>query len=194
MNTSPQLQEIEAQALQQLLLKDSVTLIDVRETAEHAAERIPGATLHPLSQFEPQQIQSIPGKTVVLYCRSGNRSSQAAQRCLAAGLPDTAHLKGGIITWKAAGYTLEKSHNAPISLFRQVQIVAGLLVVFGIVLGVTVSPSFLLLSGFVGTGLVFAGMTNTCAMGMLLAKLPYNQQAVLSQTVPVQTSSAGVES
>ncbi|MEN9247837.1 MAG: DUF2892 domain-containing protein, partial [Gloeomargarita sp. GMQP_bins_69] len=64
----------------------------------------------------------------------------------------------------------------PISLFRQVQIVAGSLVLLGTILGATVSPWFLLLSGFVGAGLVFAGVTNTCALGMLLAKLPYNQR------------------
>jgi hypothetical protein len=86
-------------------------------------------------------------------------------------------LRGGIPSWKNAGYGIEKSQNAPISLFRQVQIVAGSLVVVGTVLGALVSPVFLLLSGFVGAGLVFAGITNTCAMGMLLAKLPYNQQS-----------------
>jgi hypothetical protein len=87
------------------------------------------------------------------------------------------HLHGGIATWKNAGYAVEKNQNVPISLFRQVQIVAGSLVVLGTVLGVLVSPNFLLLSGFVGAGLVFAGVTSTCAMGLLLAKLPYNQRS-----------------
>lgn len=191
MVTAPQRQEIEAQALQQLLAENAVTLMDVREPAEYAAERIPGASSHPLSQFQPQQIQVTPSKTVVLYCRSGKRSAQAAQECLAAGFPQISHLKGGIISWKTAGYTTEKSLNAPISLFRQVQIVAGSLVVLGTILSVTLSPSFLLLSGFVGAGLVFAGITDTCAMGMLLAKLPYNQRAALPQPAPLQATSAG---
>ena len=63
-------------------------------------------------------------------------------------------------------------------MFRQVQIVAGSLVFLGTSLGVLISPWFLMLSGFVGMGLVFSGVTNTCGMAMLLAKLPYNQRAV----------------
>jgi rhodanese-related sulfurtransferase len=172
-----QLQEIDAQTLKQWMEANSVLLVDVREAAEYATERIPGAKLHSLSQFDPHQIQPIPGQKVVLYCQSGNRSSKAAQQCLKAGFNAVTHLKGGIPSWKRAGYAVEKSQNAPISLFRQVQIVAGSLVIVGILLGTIVSPAFLLLSGFVGAGLVLAGMTNTCAMGMLLAKLPYNQQS-----------------
>lgn len=172
-----QLQEIDAPTLKQWLDHDSVTLVDVRESAEYATERIPGAKLHSLSQFNPDQIKSLTGQKLVLYCQSGNRSKQAAQRCLEAGVPSVTHLQGGIPSWKNAGYGIEKSQNAPISLFRQVQIVAGSLVVLGTLLGVLISPKFLLLSGFVGAGLVFAGITNTCAMGLLLAKLPYNQRS-----------------
>jgi rhodanese-related sulfurtransferase len=172
-----QLQAIDAQTLKQWLEANTVLLVDVREAAEYATERIPGAQLHPLSQFDPHQIQSAPGQTVVFYCQSGNRSSKAAQQCLQAGFNSAIHLQGGIPTWKSAGYGVEKNRNAPISLFRQVQIVAGSLVVVGTTLGAVTSPTFLFLSGFVGAGLVFAGITNTCTMGMLLAKLPYNQQS-----------------
>lgn len=177
MTNDAQIQEIDAQTLKQWLDENAVNLIDVRETAEYATERIPGAKLHPLSQFNPDRVRPSEGKKLVLYCQSGNRSAKAARQCLDAGFNYVIHLRGGIPTWKNAGYPIEKSKNAPISLFRQVQIVAGSLVVLGTVLGVFVSPKFLLLSGFVGAGLVFAGVTNTCAMGMLLAKLPYNQQA-----------------
>lgn len=191
--TTAQLQELDAQTLQKLLTDNAVTLVDVREADEYTTERIPGSVLHPLSQFDTQQIQSAPGTTLVLYCRSGNRSAQAAHQCLAAGFPSITHLKGGILSWKTTGYSVEKSKNTPISLFRQVQIAAGLLVVLGTFLGVIVSPSFLLLSGVVGAGLVFAGLTDTCAMGMLLAKLPYNQRAAAQSPVSIpQTPSTGV--
>lgn len=176
MTNNTRIQEIDAQTLKQWLDDRAVTLVDVRETVEHATERISGAKLHPLSQFDPQKLHPVEGKPLVLYCQSGNRSTQAAQKCVAAGFDSVIHLRGGISTWKSAGYGVEKSQNAPISLFRQVQIVAGSLVFLGTVLGVLVSPNFLLLSGFVGAGLVFAGITNTCAMGLLLAKLPYNQR------------------
>lgn len=154
----------------------ATAIVDVREPAEYAAERIPGAKLHPLSQFNPNQVQLQSGQKLVLYCQSGNRSTKAAQQCLDAGFTSVIHLRGGIPSWKKAGYGIEKNQNAPISLFRQVQIVAGSLVLLGTILGILISPNFLLLSGFVGAGLVFAGVTNTCAMGSLLAKLPYNQR------------------
>ncbi|MDY7015772.1 MAG: rhodanese family protein, partial [Cyanobacteriota bacterium] len=126
---------------------------------------------------DPHQVSPATGQRFVLYCQSGNRSAKAAKQCLNAGLAPIYHLQSGLPAWKNAGYPIEKSQSAPISLFRQVQIVAGSLVLLGTLLGAVISPNFLLLSGFVGAGLIFAGATNTCAMGMLLAKLPYNQRA-----------------
>jgi rhodanese-related sulfurtransferase len=171
---------IDASTLKSWLEHQSIVLIDVREPVEYATEHIPGAISHPLSQFDPQQIQPQiqpqSGKQLVLYCQSGKRSARAAQQLGAAGISAT-QLECGITSWKAESYLLEKHQDAPISLFRQVQIVAGLLILLGTIIGAAVSPWGLLLSGLVGAGLMFAGITNTCAMGMLLAKLPYNQRA-----------------
>lgn len=167
---------ISAVELKQRLDNNQVLLIDVREPGEFSAERIPGARLMPLSKFDPKSIPDTD-KEVVLYCRSGKRSEIAAQRLLEEGWRSVTNLKGGITSWKAAGLPIDKDANAPISLIRQVQIVAGSLVLAGTVLGATVNPRFLFLSGFVGAGLVFAGVTDTCALGMLLSKLPYNQRA-----------------
>jgi rhodanese-related sulfurtransferase len=169
------LQEVEAQTLKQWLAQQEVVLIDVREPAEYVREHIPGAKLLPLSTFKPEQISQEQHQKFVLCCQSSNRSAQAAHKLLSAGFAEVIHLKGGLSAWKAAEYPTEVKKNAPISLMRQVQIVAGSLVLLGIVLSVFVSPCFLLLSGFVGAGLIFAGITNTCAMAVLLAKLPYNQ-------------------
>jgi rhodanese-related sulfurtransferase len=176
MTNKTQIQVIDAHTLKQWLDDRAISLVDVRESAEYAGERIAGASLYSLSQFDPHKLSVTGETTLVLYCQSGKRSSKAAQKCLEAGLSPVVHLEGGISSWKSAGYPVVKSKNAPISLFRQVQIVAGSLVLLGTVLGVFVSPNFLFLSGFVGAGLVFAGVSNTCAMGMLLAKLPYNQR------------------
>ena len=176
LSDNAQLQEIDAQTLKEGLEEGSIVLVDVREPGEYAHERIPGANLHPLSHFAPDQVLPPPGQRLVLYCQSGNRSSRAAQQLLDAKLTAVSHLRGGLTTWKNAGYRVEKSENAPISLFRQVQIVAGSFVALGTVLSAFISPWFLLLTGFVGCGLVFAGITNTCAMSILLARLPYNQR------------------
>ncbi len=171
------LQTINPQNLKQLLEKQSVTLIDVRELNEYAAEHIPGAVLLSLSKFNFGEVLQNKENQVILYCRSGNRSKIAAQKLLDAGFTRVTQLDGGISAWKQAGYTTKINNNAPISLMRQVQIIAGFLVFTGTLLGVFLSPWFLLLSGFVGAGLMFAGITDTCALGILLAKLPYNQHS-----------------
>jgi rhodanese-related sulfurtransferase len=172
-----QLHTVDAQTLKQGLDQQSVTLIDVREPGEFAGEHIPGATLVALSQFDPRKIPQTEDTQLVLYCRSGNRSAIAAQKLFDAGFESIAHLSCGIGAWKEAGYPTVTNRDAPISLMRQVQIVAGFLMLTGTVLGVFLSPWFLLLSGFVGAGLIFSGVTDTCMLGMLLAKLPYNQRS-----------------
>ncbi|MGH7767111.1 MAG: rhodanese-like domain-containing protein [Candidatus Binatia bacterium] len=171
------LEEIDAAMLKAWMDKGEALLVDVREPSEHAGERILGARLVPLSSFNPAQVPQEPNKKVVLHCLTGTRSTQAGRKLLGAGFGRVYNLKGGLQAWKGAGYAVEYNPNAPISLLRQVQIVAGTLVVLGTVLGAAVSPWFLLLSGFVGAGLMFAGITNTCGMAMLLAKLPYNRRS-----------------
>ena len=167
-------QAVDAPTLKQWLDQQAVVLLDVREAAEHAGEKIPGAIHAALSTFHPQQLPQ--DRKVVLHCQSGRRSAQAAQKLLDAGFSDAIHLEGGLLAWKQAGYPTEINQKAPFSMMRQVQIVAGSLVLTGVTLGTLVAPPFFLLSAFVGAGLVFSGVSNTCAMAALLAKLPYNQQ------------------
>ena len=178
-----QLQEINAITLKKWLDKQEALLIDVREPGEFAAEHISGAKLMSLSRFDPTVIPQDTNKRIVLQCQSGKRSAQAAQKMFDLGFEEVYHLQGGLPTWKAGGYPTKVNKNAPISMFRQVQIVAGSLVFLGTILGAFVSLWFLILSGFVGCGLVFAGVTNTCAMAMLLAKLPYNRKAVNTRDI-----------
>jgi rhodanese-related sulfurtransferase len=171
------IQEIDAATLKGWLERGEALLVDVREPSEYASERIPGARLVPLSTFAPTQVQVETGKKLVLHCFMGQRATQAGNKLLESGFAEVCQLQGGIQAWKEAGYAVERSQQAPISLQRQVQIVAGSFVLLGTLLGAIVSPWFLVLSGFVGAGLAFAGITNTCGMAMLLAKLPYNQRA-----------------
>lgn len=170
------LQTVDANTLKQWLDNDLVTLVDVRELSEYAGEHLPEALLVPLSKFEPHKIPVEQDKRLVLYCRTGNRSALAAQQLFAEGFKKVTHLGGGIEDWKKEGLPTVVNRNAPWSLMRQVQIVTGLLVITGTLLGAFVSPWFLILSGFVGGGLLFAGITDTCALAMLLAKLPFNQR------------------
>ncbi|WP_295616375.1 rhodanese-like domain-containing protein [Chamaesiphon sp. GL140_3_metabinner_50] len=177
---NPKLQAIDPPSLDRLLRDRQAILLDVREAGEYASEHITGSVSLPLSTFDPVAIDRQPDRQVVLYCQSGKRSVRAADRLFEAGWMEVIHLEGGLNAWKTSAYPTHSDERAPISLWRQVQIVAGSLVAIGTLCGVLVSPWFLLLSGFVGCGLVFAGISDTCAMGMLLAKLPYNQRAKVS--------------
>ncbi|MEI6332057.1 MAG: rhodanese-like domain-containing protein [Pseudanabaena sp.] len=171
-----QIKLIDVQDLKELIDRQAVELVDVREGDEFASERIDGAILVPLSKFDPQQISRNSDKQLVLYCRSGNRSAQAAAKLLDAGYEEVTHLKGGLMAWRSQGMPIKANKNVPISIMRQVQITAGSLVFFGTILSAVVSPWFMLLTGFVGAGLMFAGISNTCAMANILSMLPYNKQ------------------
>ena len=170
------MQEVEATTLKTWIEQGEAILIDVREPPEHATEHIPGARLLPLSTFDPAQVQPEAGNKVVLHCIMGMRSAQAGQKLLDAGFTTVYNFRGGVQAWKDAGYTTARDQQAPLSLQRQVQIVSGSLILLGTVLGAVVSAWFLLLSGGVGAGLVYAGVSDSCGMAMLLAQLPYNRR------------------
>ena len=171
------MQDVEATVLKTWLERGEALLIDVREPPEYAAEHIPDATLLPLSTFDPARVPQEAGKKVVLHCVMGMRSAQAGQKLLDAGFTTVYNFRGGVQAWKDAGYATAGGQRAPLSLLRQVQIVSGSLVLLGTVLGVIASPWFLVLSGGVGAGLVYAGVSGTCGMATLLAQLPYNQRS-----------------
>jgi rhodanese-related sulfurtransferase len=111
-----------------------------------------------------------------VICRSGNRSSKACQKFIDAGYTNVVNVEGGTSAWDAAGLPVVRGKKA-MSLERQVRIAAGFLVLLGTVLGFLLHPYFLAVPAFVGAGLMFAGITDTCGMGMLLAKMPWNRTA-----------------
>ncbi len=109
-----------------------------------------------------------------LICRSGSRGRQACEQFLAAGYHNVVNVEGGTLEWERAGLPVVRGKKT-VSPERQVRIAAGALVVLGTGLGGFVYPGFLALSAFVGAGLVFAGITDRCGMGMLLARTPWNR-------------------
>ena len=149
--------------------------IDVRTPAEHLALHAEGVTLMSLDQFDPSALQaSVPiGKTIHLFCKSGGRATMAAQKLVAAGCLSVV-VEGGTEAWVAANLPIVRGNSA-MSLERQVRIAAGLLVLIGVIFGYTVHPYWFGLSGFVGTGLTLAGITDTCMMGIMIAKCPWNR-------------------
>ncbi len=159
-------------------------VIDVREFSEFNSERIADAQLMPLSNFEKHAAEIDHSKPVYLMCRSGNRAKQAAEKLSAKGFTDIHVIEGGMTAWAGAALPVVKGESKVWSLERQVRFTAGLLVVIGIVLGFVVSPYLFILSGFVGAGLVFAAVTDTCGMGMALARMPWNKAPVACHAAP----------
>ncbi|MDQ7012270.1 MAG: rhodanese-like domain-containing protein [Planctomycetota bacterium] len=173
--------DVTPEQLEQWLAAGEAFLVDVREPIEHAEERIEGAELVPLSRFEADAIRAAhPDARLVFHCRSGKRSADAATRFQSNGEP-VFHLAGGIEGWKSSGRPTVRPQSAPrIPIMRQVQIAAGSLVLLGVVLGVLISPWFLAIPAFVGSGLTFAGATGWCGMAMMLAKMPWNRASPTS--------------
>jgi rhodanese-related sulfurtransferase len=155
----------------------SVELLDVRTPLEFHEIHVDFARNVPLDRLDAQSVERKGWGNDPLYviCRSGSRGKQACERLSAAGL-NVVNVEGGTLAWEAAGLPVVRGKKA-ISLERQVRIVAGFLVLVGAILAMTVHPYFAGLSAFIGAGLMFAGISDSCGMGMLLARMPWNQVA-----------------
>ncbi|WP_424533577.1 rhodanese-like domain-containing protein [Sphaerisporangium viridialbum] len=155
-----------------------VLVVDVRTPGEFASAHIPGAINLPLDQVDRhlRRIVSDAGGTMLLICQSGGRATQAHTALTREGLADVVVLDGGMNAWTAAGAptTSTTGGQARWGLERQVRLVAGSIVTVSVLVGIWWAPARLI-AGFIGAGLTFAAVTNTCAMGMALAKLPYNR-------------------
>lgn len=147
-------------------------MVDVRSPGEFRAGHAAGARNVPLEGIGAMAVPE--GKELVLICKSGKRAAMAAEKLAARGV-STSVVEGGTDAWAAAGCAMETTGRGVISVERQVRIGAGLMVLTGVVLGFVVHPGFFGLSGFVGAGLVFAGVTDWCGMGLVLGRCPWNR-------------------
>lgn len=156
---------------------DDVLLLDVRTPAEFSTAHVPGSINVPVDLIEKNAADVGRGidKDAVLICRAGPRAERAEKALAQVGVTHTSVLDGGFEAWRDGGQNVEYG-EARWDLERQVRLVAGSLVASG-VLASTVVPKAKWLSGAVGGGLVFAALSNTCAMGNLLSRLPYNRGA-----------------
>jgi rhodanese-related sulfurtransferase len=167
--------------LQQLLQREpDLALIDVRTPVEFAEVHVPQAINAPLDQLDPNAIiesRHWPiDQPAYLLCRSGARATKAAEKFAKAGHDIGVVVEGGTLAWIEAGLPVNRGTTKVISLERQVRIGAGSVVLLGLILAWLVHPYFIGLSGFVGAGLVFAGITDWCGMGLFLAKAPWNSR------------------
>ncbi len=164
-----------------LSARPDAPVIDVRTPVEFAEVHVPQAKLLPLDKLDPQGLVgngSLPSADpFYILCRSGKRATTAAEQFAGAGFNNGVVVEGGTLAWIEAGLPVDRGASKVISLERQVRIGAGSLVLTGVLLSQFVHPGFIGLSAFVGAGLVFAGVTDWCGMGLLLAKAPWNQKA-----------------
>jgi rhodanese-related sulfurtransferase len=159
---------------------EKLHLLDVRTPAEHAEIHVPGVHLAQLDRLDATELASANGfakdQALFIFCRTGNRAKQAAEKLEKSGYAQCHVVEGGTLAWAEAGLPVNRGTSKIISLERQVRIAAGAIVLTGVLLAHFVNPAFIWLSGVVGAGLTFAGITDWCGMGMLIAKMPWNQR------------------
>lgn len=163
--------KIETCSVQELnarIARAEARILDVREYPEYVESSLPMSRLIPLGELKLKPELAGEGE-VLLLCRTGRRAREAAELLLGRQGVRPVVVEGGIEAWKQAGYPTRKE-KGPISLERQVRIAAGALVLLGLL-----TPGLWPLPYLIGAGLVFAGVTDTCAMGLLLARLPWNR-------------------
>ena len=159
-----------------MLERGEAIIVDVREPDEHRREHVAGAALHPSSAFTASGFPAArPGSVTLVLCRSGTRAGKVAGALRAAGRTDACVIEGGITGWRAAGLPVVTDSKAPLPVVRQVMITVGILLIAFTALAAAVSPWFLVGTGFMGAGLLFAGATGICAMANVLAKMPWNR-------------------
>jgi rhodanese-related sulfurtransferase len=163
--------------LQQILAaQPDAAVLDVRTPVEFTEVHVPQARNIPLDELKPSVLQFSKSQPLYLLCRSGQRAAKAAEKFAREGFTQPIVVEGGTLAWIGANLPVMRGTTKVISLERQVRIAAGAIVFTGVLLARFVNPNFIWLSGFIGAGLVFAGITNFCGMGLLLAKLPWNKR------------------
>ena len=165
--------------LHQLQQQDStIRILDVRSPAEYEAIHATTADNVPLDRLDPPkylQQNATNGNPIYVICKMGGRSMQACQKLASAGHANVVNITGGTDAWAAAGLPVAEGERKVMPIDCQVRVMAGSLVVLGTVLGYALHPAWTALSFFIGAGLVFSGVTNTCGMASVLAMMPWNQ-------------------
>jgi len=155
-----------------------IDLIDVRTPVEFREFHVEFARNVPLDQLDSHMVMrarnGAKDEPLYVVCQAGSRGEKACVRFRDAGFTNVINVDGGTLACEQAGLPLVRGKKA-VSLERQVRIAAGSFVLLGAVLGWMIHPAFIGLSAFVGAGLIFAGITDTCGMGMILARMPWNR-------------------
>jgi len=149
-------------------------LIDVRTQGEFKGGHIAEAKNIPLDDVA-EAAEKLKGiGTVYVNCGSGVRSCQATEELEKKGV-NVVNVKGGLNAWLRDGFGVTREGKKRMPIIRQVMITAGFLILLGVILTILVSPAWILLAGFMGAGLFFAGVTGICGLQKILSKMPWNK-------------------
>ncbi|MGA9749047.1 MAG: rhodanese-like domain-containing protein [Nocardioides sp.] len=176
MQTNSNVQSVGVAEAQTLIRESNTLVLDVRSPGEFETAHIDGAVNIPVDRLDPhlREIVSNAGGTMVLVCQSGGRAEQAATKLSREGKQDLVLLNGGMNAWQESGAPVQRGEVQRWALERQVRLVAGSIVASSVAASVLV-PRLKWIGAGVGGGLVFAAVSNTCMMGNMLSKLPYNR-------------------
>jgi rhodanese-related sulfurtransferase len=171
-------QTISVQLLAQRNEQEKVDIVDVRSPLEFREVHALPARNFPLDSLDPNTVMKDRNDSVseplYVICKGGKRGAKACQKFIDAGYTNVVNVEGGTEAWVGAGLPVVRGKKV-MSLERQVRIAVGLIVLVGALLGIFVHPYFAGIAAFVGAGLMFAGITDSCAMGMMIARMPWNQ-------------------
>lgn len=175
-----QTSRISAQEFMLLNEKEQLSIVDVRTPMETAGEYLAGSIFLPVQELTPETFDKATDtiekeKPIYLLCQRGIRADTTVKKLENVDGIHLVVIEGGLNELKDKGQVTNKGASNIIALDRQVRIAAGALVLTGVLLGMSVNTTFYALSAFVGAGLVFSGVTNTCGLGVILSKMPWNK-------------------
>ena len=183
-----QIAEINPSELAKIAMHQTIDLIDVRTPVEYESVHAVEAVNYPLDALNPNEIMAsrkcATDDPVYLICKMGGRSRKACEAFVAAGFTNVVNVATGTDGWVRSGLPSIKSDKKVMALDRQVRIAAGSLVVLGTILGWQLHPACYALSAFIGAGLVFSGVTDTCGMGTMISKMPWNRPRTKPNSKP----------
>lgn len=175
--TATTVQSASATQLYEAIAAGKVNILDIRTPGEFETFKIAGSINIPLDRLNPADLVARFGADAALYCicQTGTRSQLAASKLRTAGMQRVIHVDGGTNAWISAGFPVESGRRNVISLDRQMRITAGALIIIGTTIGALWHPAGYWLAGLIGAGLMYAGLSNSCGMTAMLAKMPWNQ-------------------
>jgi rhodanese-related sulfurtransferase len=161
-------------------------LIDVRSPIEFQTEHIANSINVPLDELEARNAELPRQGQLVVICRTGNRAQRGAYTLLGKGFQPKV-LEGGLVAWRKVGLPVQEGKKM-LPIERQIQLIVGIGVLSGVLLSVFINPWFLIIPAFFGAGLTFAGLSGTCALGLMLSKAPWNRLEMPSALQERQTN------